>query len=67
MRVRDNYRSRQLGFDPKLADVAAAKVRTIAAFPELIDLYIAQKEENKDEATSVSAQETNDTRAVLVD
>lgn len=63
----NNYFSRQLGFDPKPEDVAAAKARTLAAFPELIDLYIAQKEERKNEATSVSAQKTNDTRAVLVD
>jgi hypothetical protein len=63
----NNYFSQQLGFDPKPEDVAAAKARTIAAFPELIDLYIARKEESREEATSISAQKTNDTRAVLVD
>jgi hypothetical protein len=63
----NNYFDRQLGFDPRPADIAAAKARTFAAFPELIDLYIARKEDEREEATSVSTQKTNDTRAVLVE
>lgn len=63
----NNHFRRQLGRKPTQEERARARVSTIAAFPELVDYYIALKEAEQDKATAVSAEKVRDTQAVLRD
>jgi len=63
----NNYFRMQLSKKPSPKEIRAAKQATIRKFPELIDRYIAIKEEHGDEAESVSAQRVAETRRLLVD
>jgi hypothetical protein len=61
-----NYLARRLSQDPIPKELKEAQARTIREFPILVDLYIKAKEDDRDEASSVSAERTADTRSVLV-
>ena len=61
----DSYLSKRLGVDPTDKELRAARMSTIRQFPELIDYYIAMKEEDGDRAAAVSMQKTRDTQEVL--
>lgn len=63
----NNYFQRQLGVDPTKEEVLAARASTIAAFPELVDYYIALKEDEEEQASAVSIEKTRDTQALLRD
>lgn len=62
-----NHFKRQLSRKSTVRERMEAKTRTIAAFPELIDLYIKIQEDDKVQATAVSRAYTDDIRGVLVD
>jgi hypothetical protein len=63
----NDYLQRRLGQNPTRAVKAAAARATVEAFPELIDLYVRMKEDEGDEARSISAGEVLDTRQRFVD
>lgn len=63
----NRYFARALGSSTKAEDIAAARAATIKAFPELVDYYIALKENDRDRASAVSIEKTRDTQAVLRD
>lgn len=61
-----NYIARRLSENPTPKERKQAQARTIREFPILVDLYIKAREEDKDDATSISAERTADTHSVLV-
>jgi hypothetical protein len=61
-----NYLARRLSQKATPKERKEAQARTIRECPILVDLYIKTKEEDKEEATSVSAERTADTHSVLV-
>lgn len=61
------YFEQRLGKDPTPKQNRAARVDTLATFPELLDLYVRLKEETGDGAVAVSGAETDYLRAVFVD
>jgi flagellin-like hook-associated protein FlgL len=63
----DAYLSRQLSSDPTPKQIREAQAMVFTAFPSMVDLYIKIKEDDRAEATSVSAAKTKDTKEVLVD
>jgi hypothetical protein len=63
----DNYLASRLVANPTAKELRQAQATVFRAFPEMVDLYIKLKEDDRDEATSVSAAKTADTRAVLID
>jgi hypothetical protein len=63
----NNYLESQLGFDPTPKEVMAARAKTVKAFPELADYYIAMKEDDGDRAREVSLAKAEDTQALLRD
>jgi hypothetical protein len=63
----NQYFERALGKNPGLKERRAAAVTTIKRFPELIDAYIKQQEDDGDKAEAVSAKKVGDTYRVLVD
>lgn len=63
----NNYFAQRLGTSTKPEDVAAARAATIRAFPELVDYYIAIREDDQDRASAVSLEKAHDTQAVLRD
>lgn len=58
----DNYFRKLLPREPRKKDVEKAALRTIAAYPELIDAFIRHKEETGDRAVSVSDAKVADSR-----
>ncbi len=62
----NNYFRSRLGPKPTKAERTAAATSTIVAFPELIDWYIKLKEDEGDNATSVSAQRVQETERVFI-
>ena len=57
--VRDlvnNHLRRQLSKDPTVEEIREAKAATIQAFPQVIELYIKEKEDDGDKAESVSKE-----------
>jgi hypothetical protein len=63
----NDYLARQLTLDMDRKAIEAARARTFARFPELLDYYIAFKEEHQDEASASSLQKTHDTQQLLRD
>ncbi len=63
----NNYFRSVLPKDPKKKDEKEAAVKTILAFPELIDYYIKHKEDNGDRATSISEQKVAHSELMYVD
>lgn len=63
----NNYLRSQLGPNPTRKEVMAARARTVKAFPELADYYIAMKEDDGDRAREVSLAKTLDTQGLLRD
>ncbi len=63
----NNYFRSVLPQDPKKKDEKDAAVKTILAFPELIDYYIKHKEDNGDRATSISEQKVAHSELMYVD
>lgn len=63
----NNYFRSRLGEKPTEKEIRAAQQETITKFPELIDRYIAIKEDDGDRAESVSSRRVQETRRVLVD
>lgn len=62
----NNYFAKQLGERPSKKDRQQAAQRTIQEFPELIDFYIHLKEEEGDQAESVSLERVDEVMAVFV-
>jgi hypothetical protein len=62
-----NYLARRLGENPAPKELKEAQARTIREFPILVDLYIKAKEDDREEASSVSAERTADAQSVLVE
>ncbi|MFH8748436.1 hypothetical protein ACH4GK_18730 [Streptomyces rimosus] len=63
----NNYFSRVFRKKQTIKDRNATIDRVIKEFPELVDLYIALKEQEGEEAVSTSREKTDDTRDVLVE
>ena len=63
----DNYFRKKLVVNPTVKEIRAARISTIKEFPELVDYYIALKEDDRDKAASEALKKTKDTRAVLRD
>jgi hypothetical protein len=63
----NQYFKSRLSEDPKKKERDEAAQKTIQAFPQLIDFYIKLKEDDGDDAQSVSAEKVDDTRQVLVE
>jgi hypothetical protein len=63
----NNYFRARLGRRSSEKERRAAARDTIARFPQLVDHYIKQKEDDGDRAESVSAARVADTRRVLVE
>jgi hypothetical protein len=63
----NNYLESQIGLDPTPKEVMAARAKTVKAFPELADYYIAMKEEDGDRAREVSLAKAEDTQMLLRD
>jgi hypothetical protein len=61
-----NYLARRLRVNPTAKDLREARARTVREFPILVDLYIKAKEDDREEASSVSAERTADAHSVLV-
>jgi len=60
------YFEQRLGEDPTAPVIKQARQDTLAAFPELLDLYIRLKEEDGDGAVAVSDEEIKQLRKVFV-
>ena len=63
----NGYFHKVLKINPTQKDREEAAARTIREFPELIDYYIRLKEEEGDQAESVSIDRVNDTRDVFTE
>lgn len=63
----NGYFARQLGLNPKREDVSRAVQRTISEFPELIDHYIRLKEDEGDQAKTLSAERVQEMKQLLID
>ena len=63
----NRYFARTLGARTTAEEIATARAATIKAFPELVDYYIAIKENERDRASAASIEKTRDTQAVLRD
>lgn len=63
----NNYFEQQLSVKPTDKERAAARARTLATFPELIDLYIKLKEDAGDQAAASSLAKAEDTQRLLRD
>jgi hypothetical protein len=61
------YFRKHLGYKPKAKERAEATLRTLEAFPQLIDYYIKLQEDNGDRARDISAEKVDVTRAILVE
>jgi len=62
-----NYLRNRLGAAPTPKEVLAARAKTIKAFPELADYYIAMKEDDGDRARELSLAKAEDTQALFRD
>lgn len=60
------YFEQQLGKEPTPKRIKAARVTTLATFPELLDIYIRLQEDDGDGAVAVSRKELDHLRAVFV-
>jgi hypothetical protein len=58
---------RRLKAKASQAELAAARASTLAAFPELVDYYIAHKEDQREQAAAVSRDKVRETQQVLHD
>lgn len=63
----DNYFNKVLATNPSPKEIREARVKTFKEFPELVDHYIALKEDDRDQAAAQSRQKTDDTLAVMRD
>jgi len=61
------YFASLLGKNPKQKDHDRAAASTLNKFPELIDYYIKDREDDGDRAESVSSQKRRETEAFLID
>lgn len=60
------YLARRLSQEPTRKELNEARARIIREFPILVDLYINAKEDDREEASSISAERTADAHSVLV-
>lgn len=63
----NRYLQERLSTKPAAKELAAARARTLGAFPELIDLYIKLKEDAGDQAAASSLAKAEDTQRMLRD
>ncbi|MEV5652936.1 hypothetical protein AB0L57_32195 [Nocardia sp. NPDC052254] len=63
----NNYFRNQLGKKPTAKERADAAVKTISAFPVLMDQYIQTREEGSEEAVRESLDKVEDAKVVLID
>jgi hypothetical protein len=60
----NNYFARQLSKKPTEREIQAARVRTLEEFPELIEHYIRDKEDDGERAESVSKQRVREAEVI---
>ncbi len=63
----NNYFRQQLPKNPKVEELVEAKDRTIQRYPEIIEYYIRNKEEEGDQAESVSKLKVRRTEVVFIE
>lgn len=63
----NNYFRRQLPKNPKEQETVEAKARTIQEYPEIIEYYIREKEEDGDRAESISKRKVSETEVFFID
>ena len=63
----NNHFRRHLPRKPKAEDYAKAKLETLREFPELIEFYIREKEDEGDKAQSVSGMKVRETEHVFIE
>jgi hypothetical protein len=63
----NNHFRRQLSKDPKQDEIREAKANTIQAFPQIIELYIKEKEDDGDRAQSVSSEKVRLTEETFIE
>ena len=62
----DNHFRRQLAKKPSAEEIRHAKATTILAFPQIIELYIKEKEDDGDKAESVSSEKVRQTEQTFI-
>jgi hypothetical protein len=63
----NNYFRQQLPKKPKEQEIADAKTRTIQRYPEIIEYYIREKEDDGDQAQSTSGRKVRETEDFFID
>lgn len=63
----DHYFRRQLSRRPSAEEVQEAKANTVRQFPQVIEIYIKEKEDDGDKAQSVSKERVRLTEQVFVE
>jgi hypothetical protein len=63
----DSYLRKRLGEDPKKNEITQARVDAVRAFPEVIEHYIKEKEDEGERATSVSAHRVRESQRLFIE
>jgi hypothetical protein len=63
----NNYLRQQLPSKPKEQEVREAKARTIQQYPQIIEYYIREKEDDGDQAQSISRRKVRETERFFID
>ncbi|GAA0202895.1 hypothetical protein GCM10008944_20720 [Cytobacillus oceanisediminis] len=63
----DNYFNKVLATNPSPKETREARIKTLKAFPELVDHYIALKEDDRDQAVAQAFEKTLGTIAQMRD
>lgn len=63
----NNHFRRQLSKKPKEDEIREAKANTIQTFPQIIEMYIKEKEDDGDEAQSVSSDRVRFTEQMFIE
>jgi hypothetical protein len=61
-----NHLRRQLAKNPTTEEIREAKAKTVQAFPQIIELYIKEKEDDGDRAESVSREKVRLTEQTFI-
>jgi len=62
----NNYFSSQLPREPKKEDYYRATQRTLLKYPSILEHYIRQKEDNGDEAVSISSERVAESEVIFI-
>jgi hypothetical protein len=63
----NNYLREQLPKKAKEKEIAEAKLKTIQKYPEIIEYYIREKEDDGDQAGSISKRKVRETESLFID